>query len=77
MVGKKNHQITDNGDGTSTVTGNCVFIGERYSCRVPTQGLIAWQRGELIQNAMPAVGADDREFLISGISPQGWKKQFG
>lgn len=48
MVGKKNHQITDNGDGTSTVTGNCVFIGERYSCRVPTQGLIAWQRGERI-----------------------------
>lgn len=42
--------------------------------------LLAWQAmegGELIQNALPNISSDDREFLISGMSPEGWEKLFG
>lgn len=66
-----------NGGDQSKITGNCLFTGEEYSCIVPTIGLQRWLDGEHIQNAMPSVSADDREFLKSGISPTGWAKTFG
>ena len=31
-----------------------------------------WQNGELIQNAMPHLSADEREFLVSGMLPEEW-----
>tara|TARA_R110002124_G_scaffold45165_2_gene137034 strand:- start:429 stop:653 length:225 start_codon:yes stop_codon:yes gene_type:complete len=33
-----------------------------------------WQRGMLIQDAMPDVPVDEREFLISGIYPGEWEE---
>ena len=33
-----------------------------------------WQRGMLIQDAMPDVSVDEREFLISGIYPGEWEE---
>lgn len=44
---------------------------------VPSEGFARWQAGEPIQRAMPEVPAEEREFLISGISPNGWHKAFG
>lgn len=35
-----------------------------------------WMNGELIQNAMPNVPAELREFLISGFTPEEFKKIF-
>lgn len=29
--------------------------------------------GELIQRAMPNVSADDREFIMTGITPEEWE----
>jgi hypothetical protein len=65
------------GDETAKVTGLCKFTGEEYSCVVPVDGLTRFIKGEHAQTALPSVSADDREFLISGISPAGWKKTFG
>ena len=31
-----------------------------------------WQNGELIQNVMPHLSVDEREFLISGMLPEEW-----
>ncbi len=74
----KNQEVTDNEDGTVTIKGKCVFIKEEYSCTVPKQGLLAYlDKGLRIQDAMPTVSADDREFIISGISPKGWEQTFG
>lgn len=39
--------------------------------------LLRWDEGELIQNAMPNLSADDREFLISGATPEEWEEAFG
>ena len=37
-----------------------------------------WQSsGELIQNALPHLTADEREFLMTGITPQEWDDAFG
>lgn len=35
-----------------------------------------WQAGQLIQYAMPQLNADEREFLISGSTPDDWKTMF-
>lgn len=67
----------DRVDGTTTVTGKCTFIAQEYTCTVPTQELERFLSGVHAQTAMPSVSPDDREFLISGISPAGWKKAFG
>jgi hypothetical protein len=36
----------------------------------------AWRGGELIQNAMPRLNADEREFLMTGITAEEWEKMF-
>lgn len=38
--------------------------------------LQSWQHGVLIQDAMPHLSADDREFLISGSTPEDWAVMF-
>ena len=70
-------ETNDNEDGTITVKGNCVFSGVEYSATYPLEGFKKWQEGEMIQTAMPKISIENREFLISGISPAGWKKAFG
>lgn len=32
----------------------------------------AWQSGQHIQHAMPQLGPDEREFLMSGATPEEW-----
>jgi hypothetical protein len=43
---------------------------------VTADQLKAWHDGLLIQNAMPHLSADDREFLITGITPKEWDNEF-
>lgn len=31
---------------------------------------LSWENGELIQDAMPHLSDDDREFIISGCTPE-------
>ena len=31
-----------------------------------------WQGGALIQNAMPDLSADEREFIMTGVTPEEW-----
>lgn len=37
----------------------------------------AWRSGALIQNAMPNLSADEREFIMTGITPDVWEELFG
>lgn len=36
-----------------------------------------WQGGELIQNALAHLTAEEREFLMTGITPDEWGETFG
>ena len=38
--------------------------------------LKAWEGGELIQNVMPDLTVEEREFLISGNTAEDWNKMF-
>jgi hypothetical protein len=70
-------QVRNNVADTITFTGPCMVTGKLYSVTVPIIGIRAYNEGEMIQTAFPSVSVDDREFLISGYSPEGWKKIFG
>jgi hypothetical protein len=50
--------------------------GDPYTLCLHLEGLMAWIGGELIQNAFPDLTREDREFLISRTSPEGWKRLF-
>ena len=40
--------------------------------------LEAWEKGgALIQDVMPEVSIDDREFLMTGMTPEDWDSTFG
>ena len=42
-----------------------------------TQEQIAlWESGTLIQNAMPHLTPDEREFIMTGITPEEWDSAF-
>ena len=43
---------------------------------ITEQQYASWQSGELIQNAMPNLTPDEREFLISGLLPNQWDDLF-
>lgn len=36
-----------------------------------------WENGKLIQDAMPNLTADEREFMISGATPEDWNEAHG
>jgi hypothetical protein len=36
----------------------------------------SWRNGELIQNAMPRLGADEREFIKTGVTAEEWEEMF-
>lgn len=39
--------------------------------------LEAHRNGELVQNVFPTLSVEEREFLVSGISPKEWNDLFG
>jgi Zn finger protein HypA/HybF involved in hydrogenase expression len=53
-----------------TVAIQCPFCGSYHEVEVDVEQYLAWQNGELIQNAMPNLSATEREQLISGICPK-------
>ncbi len=66
----------ENGINYTTFTGPCFYTGKPYSVKVPTAGIGKYVEGDFIQDAFPELSVDDREFLISGYSPEGWKQVF-
>jgi hypothetical protein len=54
------------------------FDGKWRKWEVPVtqEQLDAWQGGKLIQYAMPNLNADQREFIMTGITPEEWKETF-
>ena len=61
----------------TALTAPCVFTGEEYTTSFyPTDkitaGFRARENGALIQVAFPFMSLEDREFVLSGISPNGW-----
>lgn len=57
-------------DGTATVT----WPHASRRVRLTDEQYRRWRKGEMIQNAMPHLSADDREFIMTGITD--WEALF-
>ena len=44
---------------------------------VTHEQLIMWERGGLIQNVMPQLNSEQREWLITGMTEEEWAELFG
>lgn len=54
------------------------ITGKENTLDIPVteEQLMAWENGGLIQNVMPNLNADQREFLISGMTPGQFEELF-
>ena len=57
---------------TSSLSGNT----NSMEIEVTQEQLSSWESGTLIQNAMPNLSADEREFIMTGITPAEWDSAF-
>ena len=57
---------------TSLLTG----ITRTLDLDVTKEQYQLWQNGELIQDVMPHLSPEEREFLISGVTQAEWNNQF-
>ena len=55
----------------------CPFCSKDHAVEVSLAGYIEWERGKLIQNAMPDLTPTEREQLISGLCPKCQAEMFG
>jgi hypothetical protein len=63
------------------VTRRSVFDRQMYTMELPVsqERIEIWASGAgaLIQDAFPELNADQREFLMSGATPEKWEEMFG
>ena len=65
-------------DGRIRLSGPCVVTGLEHSVVVSRESTFAYfERGVTAREAFPELPKEEREFLISGTSPSGWRKLFG
>ena len=58
---------------TSRLSGNTSAM----NIDITQAQLDAWVDGSLIQDVMPNISADEREFIMTGITPDEWDAEFG
>lgn len=57
----------------SLLSGKC----HTMDLAVNAEQMTRWERGTLAQVAFPHLPAAEREFIISGITPEEWAATFG
>lgn len=57
------------------VTQISMLTGHTHTRHIPLtlEQYMAWRDGALIQDVMPDLSAEDREFMISGSTPEEWE----
>lgn len=61
------------------ITRKNIFTGKTNTLEldVTENQFNAWRAGALIQNAFPNLNADEREFLLTGATPDEWDEALG
>ena len=60
---------------TVTYVKKCSVTGKDYSVTVERQKVYEWHdKKQLIQNVFPELTAEEREFMVSGATPEEWNK---
>jgi hypothetical protein len=74
----KDLEVSKEGMDRVRLRGRCVVTGQPYSVVVPLSGAVDYfERGRNIAEAFPDLPKPEREFLISGTSPEAWIQLFG
>jgi len=55
----------------------CPFCGKRNKLAISAKGYKAWTSGAMVQDAFPELGANEREFLITGMCAKCQDDVFG
>lgn len=64
-------------DGKSTCSKICSVTNELFILTIDTPKYHRWMHGkEHIQTVLPDMSPENREFLISGTTPEMWKNMF-
>ena len=75
---KYKEEYDSDGEHFYVFTGPCMMTGKDHTVKVHGPSLFKWRNSSKpIQAALPDLSAGDREFLITGTSPDGWDKMFG
>jgi len=72
-------KATEPEPGVLEITRRSILSGETHTRRISgtkTQ-FLNWLGGMWVQRAFPNATKEDREFIISGITPEEWEKEFG
>lgn len=76
----EHHIIWNTSASTALVTAKSSFTGITHSRSMPMTfaDYTRWQgTGIHIQTALPDLTPDDREFLLTGATPEEWHEAFG
>lgn len=70
--------VSEGGKLIARVTRRSLLTGKDNTrdLDVTPEQIGRWQGGQLIQNAMPELSADDREFLMTGLTADDWRGIF-
>jgi hypothetical protein len=60
------------------ITRKSGFTGVERTLDIPVteEQLVLWNSGVVIQKAMPNLTPDQREFLMTGVTPEEWDETF-
>jgi hypothetical protein len=60
------------------ITRQSMLTGVLHTMELPVtmHQYTLWEEGMLIQDAMPNLSADEREFIMTGITPEEWDAEF-
>lgn len=61
------------------ITRKSMFTGAINTMDIPCtqEQLDRWAAGEKIQNVMPEISPEHREFIMTGTTPEEWNAVFG
>lgn len=52
-------------------SGDCVVTGEKYTVSIPGEELFRYNQTGSV-SSLKSLSIDDKEFVITGTSPEGW-----
>lgn len=60
------------------ITRTCPITGKKNTLEIPVleSQIEMWREGMLIQDAMPNLTSDEREFIMTGLLPHVWNTLF-
>jgi hypothetical protein len=71
------------GQDATLVTAESVLLGNIHKMSIPLpmedfeSAYRRFEAGEHVQNAFPTLNPDEREFILTGMTPEEWDKTFG